>query len=117
MFPCVQSGRHAQAGEADNESATTNQGNVDMVKIKICGITKREDLEAAVEMGADFVGFNFYPKSPRYQKPEIVRQMTAGLPTTSPTISITAGSPAGVRRLKAMAISSRAITCPRPALR
>ena len=34
--------------------------------MKVCGITRREDAEAAVEAGASAIGFVFYPKSPRY---------------------------------------------------
>ena len=37
-----------------------------MTKIKICGIKTVEDALAAMEAGADMIGFNFYPKSPRY---------------------------------------------------
>jgi phosphoribosylanthranilate isomerase len=37
-----------------------------MTKIKICGIKTVKDALAAVEAGADLIGFNFYPKSPRY---------------------------------------------------
>jgi phosphoribosylanthranilate isomerase len=39
--------------------------------IKVCGITNREDAEAAAEAGADALGFNFWPGSPRYLSPEM----------------------------------------------
>jgi phosphoribosylanthranilate isomerase len=37
-----------------------------MTKIKICGIKTVDDALAAIDLGADLIGFNFYPKSPRY---------------------------------------------------
>src|SRR3989338_6494760 len=37
-----------------------------MTKIKICGITNYEDAKNAADLGADFLGFNFYSKSPRF---------------------------------------------------
>lgn len=37
-----------------------------MTKIKICGIKTVDDAFAAMEAGSDLIGFNFYPKSPRY---------------------------------------------------
>ena len=37
-----------------------------MTKIKICGIKTVDDARAAMGAGAEMLGFNFYPKSPRY---------------------------------------------------
>src|SRR5688572_24996950 len=37
-----------------------------MTKIKICGIKTMTDALAAMDAGADLIGVNFYPKSPRY---------------------------------------------------
>lgn len=35
------------------------------VRVKICGITRVEDAELAIDLGADMIGLNFYPPSPR----------------------------------------------------
>ena len=37
-----------------------------MIKVKICGLTDTAGFDTAVEAGADWVGFNFFPPSPRY---------------------------------------------------
>ena len=50
-----------------------------MAKIKICGITNREDALAAVEYGADALGFIFAP-SPRQVTPSTVKSIVAKLP-------------------------------------
>jgi len=39
---------------------------VHRTRIKICGLTREEDVRAVVESGADAIGFVFYPPSPRY---------------------------------------------------
>jgi len=49
-------------------------------RIKICGITRQEDLRVAVDAGADALGFVFYPKSPRYVTPQQAAALCAGLP-------------------------------------
>ncbi len=50
-------------------------------KVKICGITRLDDALAAVRLGADALGFNFWPRSKRYLPPAeagaIVRRLPA----------------------------------------
>jgi phosphoribosylanthranilate isomerase len=51
-----------------------------IVKVKICGVTNYEDAAAAIEMGADLIGFNFYPSSPRYVTHEKAAEIIGKLP-------------------------------------
>jgi phosphoribosylanthranilate isomerase len=48
--------------------------------IKICGITSPEDARVAVDAGANAIGLNFYPKSPRYISVERACEIAASLP-------------------------------------
>lgn len=48
-----------------------------MTVVKICGLTNLSDARAAAEAGADLLGFIFYPPSPRYVRPEAVREIVA----------------------------------------
>ncbi len=49
-------------------------------RIKICGLTRHEDVLAAVNAGADAVGFVLYPKSARYVTPAQARLLAQRLP-------------------------------------
>ena len=50
---------------------------------KICGITSLDDARAAVDAGADMLGFNFYKRSPRFIKPDAARQIINEIRTTA----------------------------------
>ena len=52
------------------------------VRAKICGINSREALDAAVAGGASFVGFVFYPPSPRALAPAAAGELAAAVPRT-----------------------------------
>ena len=56
-------------------------------RIKICGITTLEDAKAAIELGADALGFVFYPPSPRHIELQTAAEISHQLP---PFITTTA---------------------------
>ena len=53
------------------------------IRVKICGITTEAGMDAAVAAGADWVGLNFFPASPRHVTPQRAADLAArpGLPT------------------------------------
>ncbi len=59
-----------------------------IVKVKICGITSYYDAVAAMDMGADILGFNFYPKSPRFVTPQKAGEIVNMLPAFIDTAGI-----------------------------
>jgi len=48
--------------------------------VKICGVRRLADARAAIAAGADFLGLNFHPPSPRYLEPEAAAELAAALP-------------------------------------
>jgi phosphoribosylanthranilate isomerase len=59
-----------------------------MVKVKICGITNLKDARQAFDEGADFLGFNFYPRSPRYVTPRKARGILRRLPKKIASVGV-----------------------------
>lgn len=51
-----------------------------MTLVKVCGITNLEDALAALEAGADMLGFNFYARSPRHVEPAEARRVVERMP-------------------------------------
>ena len=58
------------------------------IEIKICGVTTANDARACVELGANMVGFNFYPASPRYIEPAMVRRIVDELPVRTCAVGV-----------------------------
>lgn len=50
-----------------------------MTRIKMCGLRRPEDIEAAGELLPEYIGFVFFPGSKRYVAPETARALKAGL--------------------------------------
>ena len=57
-------------------------------RIKICGLTREEDVLAAVVAGADALGFVFYQASPRYVTPELAAKLIALVPHAVMTVGL-----------------------------
>jgi phosphoribosylanthranilate isomerase len=68
-------------------------------RIKICGITRMQDAECAVNAGADAIGFIFWPASPRFIDPARARAIVRALGPFVSTVGVFVNpSPDEVRR-------------------
>jgi phosphoribosylanthranilate isomerase len=65
-----------------------------LMLIKICGLTRLEDAEAAVALGATALGFVFWPKSPRFIDPFRARAIVAALPPFVGAVGVFVNQPA-----------------------
>jgi phosphoribosylanthranilate isomerase len=61
---------------------------MDIVKVKICGITNTGDAEAAISLGADALGFVFFKESPRYVSPKDAASIRKTLPSFVPAVGV-----------------------------
>jgi phosphoribosylanthranilate isomerase len=59
-----------------------------MLRVKICGLTTPQDAAAAIEFGADALGFNFFPGSKRYLRMEAAGEWIAALPGNVEKVAI-----------------------------
>lgn len=50
------------------------------MRVKICGLTRPQDVSAAVDTGASYLGFVFYPRSPRHVTPQEAAPLAASAP-------------------------------------
>lgn len=67
-------------------------------RIKICGLTREQDVDAAIEAGADAVGFVLYGKSPRCVTPARAAELARRLPPfVTPVLLFVNETPEGVR--------------------
>jgi len=65
------------------------------VKVKICGIRSLEEAEAALDEGADALGFNFWPRSPRYITPRAAGEIIARLSPMASSVGVFVNEDAG----------------------
>ena len=63
------------------------------VKVKVCGITSLADAEKSLELGADMLGFNFYPPSPRFLTPQKAGEIIQRLPVNSFNVALFVNEP------------------------
>jgi phosphoribosylanthranilate isomerase len=62
-----------------------------MTLVKICGLTRERDVDAAVAAGADLVGFVLVPGTPRYLDPDRARALAARVPAGVRTVAVVDG--------------------------
>lgn len=63
------------------------------LRVKICGVTRPADVAACAAAGADAVGVNFHPGSPRYVDPKASRPLLRAIPPLMAGVGVFVGGP------------------------
>jgi phosphoribosylanthranilate isomerase len=66
-----------------------------MTLVKICGLTREQDVDAAVAAGADMVGFVLVPDTPRYVELDRAKALAARVPEGVKTVAVVSGGAQG----------------------
>lgn len=64
-----------------------------MIRVKICGVRDLRDAHAATDAGADALGFNFVPTSPRFIQPDACAKIVRTLPPFVARVGVFANMP------------------------
>jgi phosphoribosylanthranilate isomerase len=80
-----------------------------MVRVKVCGVTTLDDALVAAVAGADALGFNFWPESPRYLEPARAAEIVALLPPFVTAVGVFVNEPPRSVERMAQAAGVRAV--------
>lgn len=69
-----------EESSGDYAHTTETYSMMRRTRVKMCGTTRLEDAEKAIDVGVDALGFIFVPESPRFIEPEQAREITTELP-------------------------------------
>src|SRR2546425_3513381 len=110
MWSCEPRPPARRVDECGRASRSRRPGeSINMVRVKVCGITRLEDAMTAVEAGADALGFIFVEEPPRFVTPERVAPIVRALPPFVTPVGVFWDHPAGHVKAIAEACGLRAL--------
>lgn len=75
------------------EASSGNLGTIFVFRVKICGLTSVADALEAVSAGADAIGLNFYPQSPRFVSPQLAAQISRAIGSRAVRVGVFVNCP------------------------